>query len=293
MFNLRLQELSSQLSARCTGAAIERVASRYKEIEQYFNQRLAGRYPFTDAPPRAGEPEADPNDLRGFFRIFDASAPMVRSIPVDATADPTFARARRFVDDITAVRGFFATYLEKPEAGPAIDIEPMFRVLRDREIYGDQIIGWTLEIGRDVVTNRETKARKVRWTFGEPVRLSLRWASDSPRIPVGGAAKAGMTVRERTVTYEYRNAWSLLSALDQNQAAADDLPSFIDVEPVTLTLLVPTQTAGKTEEPASDARVFLRLSVLDPKSAQPLTIPKFPTVAPRIAGAAFTTEARK
>ncbi|HYC92836.1 MAG TPA: type VI secretion system protein [Thermoanaerobaculia bacterium] len=293
MFNARLQEIASQISMRCTGAAIERVASRYKEIEQYFNQRLAGRYPFTDALPRAGEPEADPNDLRGFFRIFDASAAMVKSIPVDATADPTFAKARRFVDDITAVRGFFATYLEKPEAGPAVDVETMFRVLREREIYGDQIIGWTLQIGRDVVTNREAKVRKVRWTYGEPVRLSLRWASESPRVPVAGSEKPGMMVRERTVTYEYKNAWSLLTALEQNLTSADDLPSFIDVEPVTLTLQVPTQSASDKSEAASDARVFLRLSVLDPKSAQPLTIPKFPAIAPRIAGAAFTTEARR
>ena len=292
MFNARLQDIASQISTRCTGAAIERVAARYKEIEQYFNQRLAGRYPFTDALPRAGEPEADPNDLRGFFRIFDASAAMVKSIPVDATADPTFAKARRFVDEISAVRGFFATYLEKPEAGPAIDVEPMFRVLREREVYGDQIIGWTLEIGRDVVTNREAKVRKVRWTYGEPVRLSLRWASESPRVPVAASERPGMTVRERTVTYEYRNAWSLLSALEQNLTSADDLPSFVDVEPVTLTLLVPTQVEDKPEA-VVDARVFLRMSVLDPKSAQPLTIPKFPTVAPRIAGAAFTTEARK
>lgn len=294
IFATRTHALASQLTTRCTNVAIERVATRYREIEQYFNQRLAGRYPFTDAPPRSGEPEADPNDLRGFFRIFDASQAMVRSIPVDATADPTFARARRFVDDIAAVRGFFATYLEKPEAGPAVDVEAMFRVLRDREVYGDQIIDWTLEIGRDVVTNRDAKARKVRWSYGEPVRLSLRWASGSPRIPVGGNVRPGVTVVDRTVTYEYRNAWSLLTALEQNQSSPDDLPSFLDVEPVTLSLEVPTQTAtAQKDEPLSDARVFLRLSVLDPKSALPLTIPRFPASAPRIGGAAYAAEVRR
>ncbi|HEV7238639.1 MAG TPA: type VI secretion protein IcmF/TssM N-terminal domain-containing protein [Thermoanaerobaculia bacterium] len=294
IFATRTHELSSQLTARCTNVAIERVATRYREIEQYFNQRLAGRYPFTDGPPRAGELEADPNDLRGFFRIFDASQAMVRSIPVDATQDPSFAKARRFVEDLAAVRVFFATYLEKPEAGPAIDIEPMFRVLRDREVYGDQIIGWTLDVGRDTITNRETKARKLRWTYGEPVRVSLRWASESPRIPVAGNVRPGVTVLDRTVTYEYRNAWALLSALAQNQSSADDLPSFLDVEPVTLSLEVPTRNAvAVQDEQPSDARVFLRLSVLDPKSAQPLIIPRFPSSAPRIGGAAYTTEARK
>ena len=288
LFAVRLQELSSQLGNRCTGVAIERVAVRYREIEQYFNQRLAGRYPFDDAPPRAGELEADPNDLRGFFKLFDASQAMLRSIPVETSADPTFARARRFIDEVAAVRGFFATYLEKPEAGPAIDIEAMFRVLREREVYGDQIIDWTLEIGRDVVTNRETKARKLRWTYGEPVKLSLRWANHSPRIPVVSNDRPFITVRDRTVTYEYRNAWSLLTAVDQNLVAADDLPSFLDIEPFTLALRVPTQTDSK-DEPPSDARVFMRLSVLDPKSAQPLLIPRFPTTAPRINSAAYAT----
>ena len=218
---------------------------------------------------------------------------MVRSIPVDATQDPSFAKARRFVEDLAAVRGFFATYLEKPEAGPAIDIEPMFRVLRDREVYGDQIIGWTLDVGRDTITNRETKARKLRWTYGEPVRVTLRWASESPRIPVAGNVRPGVTVLDRTVTYEYLNAWALLSALAQNQSSADDLPSFLDVEPVTLSLEVPTQKSTADRRGPSDARVFLRLSVLDPKSAQPLTIPHFPSSAPRIGGAAFTAEARR
>ncbi len=290
IFAMRTHALSSQLATRCTNVAIEHVASRYREMEQYFNQRLAGRYPFNDALPRAGELEADPNDLRGFFRIFDASAPMVRAIPIDATADPTFAKARRFVDDIAAVRGFFSTYLEKPEGGPAIDVEPMFRVLREREVYGDQIIGWSLEIGRDVVTNRDVKTHKVRWTYGEPVRLTLRWASDAPRVPVNGNVRPNVTVADRVVTYEYRNAWALLTALEQNQSSPDDLPSFLDVEPVTLSLEVPTQIK---DEPPSDARVFLRLSMIDPKSAQPLTVPRFPTSAPRIGGAAYTTEARK
>lgn len=293
IFAVRTQELSSQLGARCTNVAIERVATRYREIEQYFNQRLAGRYPFTDAVPRAGDLEADPNDVRGFFRIFDASQAMVRSIPVDATQDPSFAKARRFVEEIAAVRGFFATYLEKPEAGPAVDIEPMFRVLRDREVHGDQIIGWTLDVGRDTITNREAKSRKIRWTYGEPVRVSLRWASDSPRVPVGDNARPGVSVRDRTVVYEYRNAWSLLTALEQNQSSADDLPSFLDVEPVTLSLEIPTENPAQKNEPRSEARVFLRLSVLDPKSAQPLTIPRFPPSAPRITGAAYTTEARR
>lgn len=293
IFAVRMQELASQLGTRCTNVAIERVATRYRELEQYFNQRLAGRYPFTDAIPRSGELEADPDDLRGFFRLFDASQAMLRSIPMDATVDPSFVRARGFVEDLAAVRGFFATYLEKPEAGPAMDIEPMFRVLREREVFGDHIIGWTLEIGRDVVTNRETKARKVRWTYGEPVRLTLRWASESPRVPVSSSDAPNMTVRDRTVTFEYRNAWALLTALKQNRVQADDLPSFVDVEPFTLSLHVPTQILvpeqGAQAPPPTDARVFLRLSVLDPKSAQPVSIPRFPSTAPRIGGAAYAT----
>jgi type VI secretion system protein ImpL len=288
-FVVRLSDLERQLAARCHALAGEQAAARYAEIERYFNQRLAGRYPFAAAPPGAGEAEAAPEDVRAFFRLFDAGAPVVRALPAESSAfGPRLAEVRRFLDDMARVRAFFKPFLDTdrpPEQAPSFDVEPTFRILRERETGADQIIGWGLAIGDDAVTDREPR-RKLRWTLGQPVRLSLRWASDGPRVPVEPAPRSGVAVADRTVIFAYANSWALLTALE-NRATRRELPDYADAEPVTLALTVYTKPAAGGPPPAQPARVFLRLELFAPAAkpelaAAPLEVPAFPVQAPRL-----------
>lgn len=287
-FALALEDLSSDLSARCYDLAGSRASERYAELAQYFNQRLAGRYPFADAPPRANDREADPEDVRGFFRLFDSGQALVKAMPNEAA--PWVLNARRFIDDMMPVRQFFAPFLdaEKPVPVPSFDVEAAFRIVREREINGDQIIGWSLSVGDQVLTHRD-KARKVRWNVGDPLRLSLRWAGDAPRVPVLTEQVRGASIDGRTLVYEYANQWSLVTALLQHRATPDLLPEYADLQPVTLSLSVLTQPVaveGRAPDvnPIPDveqSRVFLRVTPLAPGTNQPLAPPRFPTRAPR------------
>jgi type VI secretion system protein ImpL len=291
-FALAVQDLSTQLSNRCFALAGTNANERYAELSRYFNQRLAGRYPFTDAPPRASEREADPEDVRGFFHLFDGGQALVKSMPDDSA--PWVPGARKFIDDMMSVRRFFAPFLdaEKPVPAPSFDVEAAFRIVREREIDGDQIIAWTLTVGDQTLTHRD-KAKKLRWTVGDPLRLSLRWAGDAPRVPVLPQPRRGASVTDRTLVYEYANQWSLLTALLENRATPDLLPEYADLQPVTLALSILTQPAN--EQTTADAtstgagaveasRVFLRVTPLAPGTNQPLEPPRFPTRAPRSDG---------
>jgi type VI secretion system protein ImpL len=296
-FSASLYDLSKQLAGRCYLIAGKDASARYTELARYFNQRLAGRYPFAEAPPRAGEPEAEPDDLRAFYRLYDASQAVIRSMPLDGGGvAPSFASARQFLDDIASVRAFFAPFLDakKAEPSPSFDVETTFRVLREREVDGNQIIGWSLAVGDDVVTNHDKK-RKLRWMPGQPVRLTLRWASDSPRVPVLPAAVRGASVRDRSIVYEYTNRWSLLTALGDHTAASDELPSYADSEPVTLAFAVYTQPAdappSQTATP-KPAQVFARVALLAPGTTQTLDVPRFPQRAPRLDGPIVAEESR-
>ncbi|HKO58955.1 MAG TPA: hypothetical protein VJ276_24020, partial [Thermoanaerobaculia bacterium] len=203
----------------------------------------------------------------------------ITAVPSSAISDPAFAPARQFVKDMSDVRPFFAPYLEsqKPNASPALDVEASFRVLREKEVDADQIIGWTVTVGDQSVSNRDNK-KKLHWVPGRPVRIALRWASDAPRIPILAQSERGASLQDRTLTYEYTNQWSLLTALEQHTAATE--PAFKDTEPVTLAFRVQTQPVG-TNRPLDDAaRVFMRLALLAPDSAKPIELPKFPEVAP-------------
>lgn len=282
VFAANLLDLSRQLASRCYFLAGGQALELYQVAAVYFNQRLAGRYPFTSRAPGPSVPEADPEDVRAFFRLFDKCQAVFRSVP-EGTGQERFLRdARSFVDRIARARAFFAPYLdaEKPELYPSFDVEAAFRILREREVAANQIIGWSLEVGGERITDRETESRKLRWTLGEPVRLSLRWASDAPLVPTIRTPRAGMSIQERTVVYEYRNRWSLLAALADNRATLRDLPSYADEQPVTLALAVFTRPTDGGPAGEIPTQVFLRLTVLAPGTTQALDPPSFPERAP-------------
>ncbi|MEA2563935.1 MAG: type secretion system protein ImpL [Acidobacteriota bacterium] len=277
LFASNLLDLSRQLQSRCYTLAGGHAMELYQEAARYFNQRLAGRYPFTSKSPGPRVPEADPEDVRAFFKQFDRCQEVFRSVPAGTGQELRVARG--FIDRIAKARTFFAPYLdaEKPELYPSFDIEANFRILREREVAANQIIGWTLEVGGDRITDRETESRKLRWTLGERVRLSVRWASDGPLMPVIRVPKAGVSVQERTVVYEYTNRWALLAALADNRAP---LSSYGDEQPVTLALAVYTQPVDGSQGSEAPTEVFLRLTVLAPGTTQTLDPPSFPERAP-------------
>lgn len=283
VFASSLYEISRQLSTRCYTLAGGQALELYAETARFFNQRLAGRYPFTDQPPGPSVPEAAPDDVRAFFRLYDRSAGVVRSVPEAGAHGRTLEAARQFVDDMDRVRKFFAPFLdaEKPQPVPSFDVEAAFRILRDREV-DKHIISWALEVGGGQITDRDTESKKIRWTVGDPVRIVLRWASHGPQIPVLPDPRPdGVRMPDdRTVVYEYTNRWSLLAAVAGHRAPLRDLPAYADREPVTLALAVHTQAAGDGQAKEVPNRVFLRLTVLTPDKTEVLDPPGFPDRAP-------------
>jgi type VI secretion system protein ImpL len=200
-----------------------------------------------------------------------------------------------FYRQMCAVRCFFAPYLDSPEPRPtlAVDLEVEFRVNRlegregeagaagdpaspEVELGGERILGWELAVGDQRVTHRDAEPR-LTWRPGLPVRLTLRWAEDAPRLP----ARPFLAPDGRSVVYEYTDRWSLFSLLASHPST--------DPRPHTLRLVVvtepnPAAAAVPGEEPPT--RVFVRLSLRAPaREGQPgpvLVVPRFPTAAPRL-----------
>ncbi|MEA2343233.1 MAG: type secretion system protein ImpL [Thermoanaerobaculia bacterium] len=279
-FARTLQGLSRDLSRRCYDMASMNLSTRYAELANYFNQRLAGRYPFSEGLHN-GTLEADPADVRAFFHKFDAAKPMLAS--KIAEADPGFTQARQFIENMTAVRAFFAPFLDaqKPDVAPAYDIEASFRTARQQEVDADQIIAWSLGVGNETVTNHDKKPM-LRWSVGKGVRLALRWASNAPRVPVLSQPARGVSVRDRTVTYQYDNQWALLTALSENAAPPEVLPHYDEEEPVTLGFKVFTKPVAGGEPGNVPTQVFMRLALLAPGTTQPIDVPHFPHAAPKL-----------
>ena len=112
----------------------------------------------------------------------------------------------------------------------------------------------------------------------------MRWALDSPYLPV--SAKKGK-VRDRTVSFEYLDSWSLLSLIYEQEVDQADLDQAIYVEPYTLKFTVNTARNEKIalkEDPTLGGltSAYIRVKLLSPgkDDKEALMLPKFPNFAP-------------
>jgi type VI secretion system protein ImpL len=224
--------------------------------------------------------------MLAFFDTFDKKKAAAREALARNSLGSAAEEANRFLDRVEDVRKFFALYVEKKQ-GPFVDFQLQFRSNREMETAGArQIIDWTLDVGRRKYGYRDQEM-SGRWVVGEPVRLTLRWAKDSPVVPFVTPDTAVLRARERVATFEFKSRWALLAMLRRQATASSDFQFGVDTLPYTLKFVVPTSTDGNHSDlqPAelrgADAQVFMSLSLVAPGTKEPLVIPTFPKWAPK------------
>lgn len=258
----------------------------YREIADEFNHKLADRFPFADAPGGVPLREAEPADVIAFFALFDKRKAAAREALARNSLGTVAEDASRFLDRIELVRAFFAQYVEKKQ-GPFVDFQLQFRSNREMESPGaSQIIDWTLDVGRRKYGYRDQELAG-RWVLGEPVRLTLRWAANSPVVPSVTPDTATLRARDRVATFDFRSRWALLALLKYHATSGGDFQYGVDTLPYTLKFVVPTRADGnlstlQPEELRGEyAQVFMSLSLTAPGTKEPLVMPDFPKWAPK------------
>jgi hypothetical protein len=287
-FYRRCNELARIKAVHDTIAALE----NYREIQEAFNKSLSGGFPFTDLSTRPDFPDLDPAELLKFFRLFDAKEKaahdaLVRSADFGASPE----KATEFLAQVAKLREFFAPFLEKKQ-GPTLDFNIQFRVNRDEEIAANQIIDWKLEVGKQKFSYLSDEVNG-RWVFGDPVRLTLRWAKDSPTVPVTTASPYAVKAKDRVAVFEYDDRWSLFTLLLRHgvmlkrAGTPAECDQGYDPDPYTLKFSVRTDPdpAGQPQRPdlkTSNADVFMRMSLVTANKQEPILLPCFPRKAPPV-----------
>jgi type VI secretion system protein ImpL len=284
LFALRRAFLRRQVLQRCRVLSDSKAAEGYRRIEAFFNQRLAGHFPFSKGLPTRLDTEADPDDVRAFFKRYDADAPIVLSVPKEDRPPGT----GDFIEDMGKVRTFFKAFLEDPlrPAGPSFDLAVRFRdrpaehdPSAEKEEGADQIIRWSLRSGERTVSHPNT-VPTIPWTYGTPLRIELQWAKDSPVVPVEIPQLPGVRivpvekspdlqdpkdvqVAGRTAVLEFTGRWSLLTLLrlpGSTGRLEDGDPSL-----QRLRLSVATRPVDQPQAAPKLARVFIRLGLRAPE----------------------------
>ncbi|PWC68093.1 hypothetical protein TSH58_17920 [Azospirillum sp. TSH58] len=204
------------------------------KLSTAFAQTLAGRFPFVGTDQSRGAPDADPQDVRRFFRQLDEHRAAVMR-----TATPEVAA---FMERMEAARPL----LEAIARPSPVSVRLTYGANRAQEVGAEHIIDWSVRSGASAV-GASANGGTLAWTPGQPVLLSARWAAGSPFRPKGAPAGGTAAATGDTTTLAERGPWALLRLLKGHAPSSSRdglllrvaLPTqTIDGEPVRDTVLV-------------------------------------------------------
>ncbi len=287
IFLQKRNELRRMMYRQCQILASRNILKQYNAIKDSFEERLSGRFPFAKVTSHKIYSEAEPEDIRDFYLVFDKTSPTIKSV---LQGGDQFGiskdHALEFIGQMEDVREFFGSYLNEKEKQeePEFDLNVEFRVNRGHESAANRIIEWKFAIGEQVF-NSNSEENIGRWRIGVPLRLSFRWAKNAIEYPVFSGNVEGVTINDKTVEFEFKNKWSLIRLLGLYAGSPDDFDLRKDPKPHTLQFEVTTKRAGleKHQQGETKAKAFIRVIVLTTgKKKTVLVMPTFPKTAPEL-----------
>ncbi|MBY3754470.1 hypothetical protein GBZ26_14435 [Azospirillum formosense] len=192
------------------------------KLSAAFAQTLAGRFPFVGPEQMRGAPDADPQDVRRFYRQLDE-----HRTAVIRTATPEVAA---FLERMEAARPL----LEAIARPSPVSVRLIYGANRAQEVGAEHIIDWSVRSGPSAV-GASANGGTLVWTPGQPVLLSVRWAAGSPFRPKGAPTGGTAAATGDTITLAERGPWALLRLLKSHA------PSW-SRDGVLLRVALPTQT---------------------------------------------------
>ncbi len=291
------ERINRAFHQRCAELARIQLEREYGALRSFFQENLAGRAPFVTPEAVVGAPDADPAVVREFLARFDRLiAPLGEDWHDVVATLPGGAAVAGFLRQIGSSRPTLLALLGDPDAPEAAGVgyRVDFRTHRSLERGADQIAEWSLQVGgRRADLGAGVETRTGVWRSGQPVILSLRWATGSPFRPLQDTS--GGRVEGGRILHEYRGPWALfrlLTALSPSRQglAGAGAPSAGSLESGTLLLAIPVAPVDRTGAPdlapgpQGLTLTYVRIRFLDPDTTAPLSPPTFPAVAPPLAG---------
>jgi type VI secretion system protein ImpL len=285
LFIARRAWLRSQALERC------RVLSRRaytNQIAETFNMRLAGRFPFV-APGREGNaPEADPAALAEFLNKFDQYGKIASDSLKQNSPNPSRNAALAFLTQVSEIRPIFSPFLSgfDKDPVPSFDFAVAFRVNPVKAIDVNQVAEWGLDVGQQSFRYRG-KDNTGHWRLGDPIRVTLRFADDSPMLPTPDPSQPDLAINKRTVSFEFGGMWSLFRLILSHKANRGEM-DMLSQKPHLLSFYIPTVLDRNLPQPKDAAvgglvRVYLQLTVIPPGAKEGTLVPlPFPDSAPKL-----------
>ncbi len=284
-FALIESSLKTKIRQTCRAMVNKDLVDGYAKLSKAFNRNLGGRFPFAQPSKAAFAPAVPFQTVLNFF--YDYGNFITTNIELLSRITNLSVQERSVLDFLKRLDASFKFLLAKNNGWyqePRYVVEAFFRVNRRAEIDGNQIAGWRLIVDEQTVTPSDKKKTLI-WQYGDPLRVNLRWASNSPYLPMPIVGKPNTFTQGKTVSYSYKGSWALLRFLVTQRAFN---PVFVPVpyqSMVKLVNLVYTDNqAGSAPKMAIYPKVVVYMgfnltSAVDGKKA---ILPNFPWRAPAL-----------
>lgn len=289
-FKDRKFRIALDMERRCADILKQVTVQGYVDLQQFFADKLQGRFPFAGPDVPA---EVESGDLVEFYRRFDRYSGAFSALISDegVGSNTLFGKAtgdvRRFVSQINKVRPLFANLLTAEDENPTLvlDISFEFRVNQENEVNGNQIIEWWAQVGEERISHRDNKTG-TQWRSSDQVGVCLRWARDAMFIPAANQRSEQARINGRQVCYVFSGRWALLRLLTMHAATPADRGRRSFLRPHTLRFETETSLASAQRSATSllvtDTRVYVQLGVMLPGAKSEYKMPEFPRRAPEL-----------
>jgi len=185
------------------------------------------------------------------------------------------------------MRPLFAPLLAAEDENPdlILDLELDFRVNRDNEVNGNQIMDWYSQVADGRIGHRDNK-RGAQWRTNDPISACFRWANDAMLLPAVYQRNEAARINGRTACYAYAGRFALFRMLVANASSPADRGRRSFLRPHTLRFETETSLASAARDNASllvtDTRVYVRIGLMLPGGKSAFRLPEFPRRAPEV-----------
>lgn len=285
-FSMRFANIHSSIKNRCSDINSQTSREQWKIFSNDFDKYLGGKKPFLD-PKKLGLGESS-FEKKSNADLYDMSDYFSRTLNYSNTIElfenpKDRMEALNFYNNIQSLKKLFSPITSKKnERIRAFDLNINFRVNQKREIFGNRIIDWRIDIGSDSLSLRD-ESKTLRWAPGDKITLKLRFASNTSVSPLSDFNNPFYQANKKTAIFRYDDLWSLLDLvhihrLENTKDMKNRVNQYLKFE---FPVILKNSEEEFINESKSNARVYMMINLMDPTSKKPISWPKtFPTKSP-------------
>ena len=273
-FFLKYGSIVSEISKRCDSLRRYSIQERWVSASLDYKNLLLKKKPFANkvfnnisAKDYQALEEASLFEVVNVFSKFPPRDKVVSIIDKNDTLN----RVTMFYSNLDTLKSLFSPYLVKSkedDRGYEVDIE--VRGGRDGELYGNKIISWVFHSGGKSINILNDK-KDIEWNFGEPVKLELRFASDTNVSPQRDNQNPFYRVSGKTAIYSFPGSWGLLDMINMHKVTKEK-NAVGDTLKFEFPVVIDNEVLSKGRAP-SNARIFFKIILKRKIDSKALKLP--------------------